>query len=432
VYLAQHTDLRLITPAWYPTAFGPHTLDFEFNAEATIQSYPIRFLHFRRTSTRWILRSGDLGFRQFQPDIIHVENEQSSWITCQALLYRRLFAPRAKVVLFCWDNLRPEEQTLKTGAFEYLSRINRQFVDFFICGNQAGKEILTERGIPAERIAVLPQYGVDPDLFYPYAPERRQSCRRQFGVLPGQFAVGFVGRFVEEKGLLDLVEAIGVLRQVSQRAIVLVTAGQGELEDTVRLRCAERGVSLIVLPSCKYNEIVEVMNALDVLALPSQSRPFWKEQFGRVLIEAMACGTPVIGSDSGEIPNVIGNAGLVFHKRDPGELLRCLSLCCENEPFRLDLRRRGLERVLNSFTNQTIADQTLRIYDLVNRPGKSLRGSKVPTGNATGSNCTSAHALKHVLAKRFLLGLNSANCTHPIDNPISTAPIMSPAIEGKH
>jgi len=48
------------------------------------------------------------------------------------------------------------------------------------------------------------------------------------------------------------------------------------------------------------------MNSLDVLVLPSRSRSFWKEQFGRVLIEAMACGVPVIGSSSGEIPNVIG------------------------------------------------------------------------------------------------------------------------------
>jgi glycosyltransferase involved in cell wall biosynthesis len=391
VYLAQGIDLRFITPSSYPTAYGPYPLDFQFNSGVQTISYPIQFLHLRRTSTRWILLSRDLGFRQFQPDIIHVENEQSSWIMCQALLYRRLFAPRAKVVLFCWDNLRPEEHTLKTRALEYLSLMNRQFVDFFICGNQAGKEILAAKGISAERIAVLPQYGVDPDVFYPYASERQQSCRRQFGILPGHFAVGFVGRFVEEKGVLDLVEATGMLRQASGQAIVLVMAGRGELEGTVRLRCEQLGVPLIVLASCKYNQVVEIMNALDVLVLPSQSRPFWKEQFGRVLIEAMACGTPVIGSDSGEIPNVIGDAGLVFRECDREQLARCLRQCCEGGAFRLVLRERGLERVLDRFTNQTIADQTLRIYDLVNRPSESLHPSKMATGNTSGANCMGSH-----------------------------------------
>src|SRR5260370_4088402 len=189
-YLAEATDLRLITPSSYPTPYGLHALDSEFNSGVTIQSYPIQFLHFKRTPTRWLLRSRDLGFRQFQPDIIHVEMEPHGWITCQVLLYRRLFAPKAKVIIFSWENLTLEEQGTKARTLEYLSRFNRRFLDFFICGNIAGKQILVSKGIAAAKIAVLPQCGVDQEAFCPYSPEQRAACRLELGILQTAFAIG--------------------------------------------------------------------------------------------------------------------------------------------------------------------------------------------------------------------------------------------------
>lgn len=370
VCMARHQDVRLITPSSYPTPYGWRDLDIEGSAGLQIQSYPIQFLHFKRTPTRWFLRSRDLGFREFQPDIIHVEMEPHGWITCQVLLYRRLFAPHAKLVVFTWENLSLLEQGTKARALEYLSILNRQWVDLFLCGNGAGRDILLAKGIPDNKIMVLPQVGVDPESFYPYSPERRTACRRQLGISDEEFAVGFVGRFVPEKGILDLLEAVIKLKVKSKRTPVLVLAGGGKLEETVRSRCAEPGLKLVIGPPRKYEEVVEVMNALDVLVLPSQSRPFWKEQFGRVLIEAMACGVPVIGSDSGEIPNVIGNAGLIFQEGNREQLFRCLESCCEDQKYRSYLREMGLKRVLEHFTNLTIAERTLHFYDRLKGPAK--------------------------------------------------------------
>jgi L-malate glycosyltransferase len=375
VHLTQATDLKLITPSSYPTPYGSYPLDFDFNPGVPIQSYPIHFLSLTRTSTRWFLRSTDLGFSQFQPDIIHVENEPHSWIMYQALLCRRLFAPRAKVIVFSWENLTLQEQGVKARVLEQLARLNRQFVDFYICGNADGKQILVTKEISPEVIQVLPQYGIDHDVFYPYTPDRRESIRHEFGVSPAEFAIGFVGRFVQEKGVLDLVEASGKLRASSRRPIVLVLTGKGELEEAVRLRCAQLGIKAIILPARKYYDIAPIMNMFDVMVLPSQSRSFWKEQFGRVVVEAMACGTPVIGSDSGEIPNVIGHAGLVFHECDRENLFQCLRRSCENEGLRTALRQKGLDRVFAHFTNKRIAEQTLQIYDRVG----ALDGANHPT-----------------------------------------------------
>jgi glycosyltransferase involved in cell wall biosynthesis len=114
-------------------------------------------------------------------------------------------------------------------------------------------------------------------------------------------------------------------------------------------------------------EMPRFMSALDVLVLPSRTRPNWKEQFGRVLIEAMACGVSVIGSDSGEIPSVIGEAGLVFRQDDVEDLRRCL-LSLYDHALRLRLAREGRARVMAHYTQAHIAAETRQVYlDMTSR-----------------------------------------------------------------
>jgi glycosyltransferase involved in cell wall biosynthesis len=104
------------------------------------------------------------------------------------------------------------------------------------------------------------------------------------------------------------------------------------------------------------------LNGLDVLVLPSRTRPNWKEQFGRVLIEAMACGVPVIGSDCGEIPGVIGDAGLIFREGSVAELAARLA-CLQADPaLRVQLQRKGRQRVLERYTQKHIASLTHSVY----------------------------------------------------------------------
>jgi glycosyltransferase involved in cell wall biosynthesis len=103
-------------------------------------------------------------------------------------------------------------------------------------------------------------------------------------------------------------------------------------------------------------------NELDALVVPSRTKSNWKEQFGRVLIEAMACGVPVIGSDSGEIPNVIGDAGQVFPEGNAHALRRQISRLLEDEIVRRDHSHRGRNRVLVHFAQASIAAQTYQVY----------------------------------------------------------------------
>ena len=101
---------------------------------------------------------------------------------------------------------------------------------------------------------------------------------------------------------------------------------------------------------------------IDALVIPSLTRPNWKEQFGRVLVEAMACGVPVIGSDSGEIQYVIGDAGMIFPEEQAEVLRAHLARLLSDPDLCADLAQRGRERVLARFTQAQVANQTYQVY----------------------------------------------------------------------
>ena len=143
--------------------------------------------------------------------------------------------------------------------------------------------------------------------------------------------------------------------------------GSGEEQETLRKLAADTGIADrttlgVSLPSARMPEFYR---SLDLLVLPSRTRPNWKEQFGRVLIEAMACGVPVLGSDSGEIPRVIGDAGVVFPEEDLEALRFQLQRLMEDPTARKFLAAAGRERVLARFTMAEVARRTVAVYNTV-------------------------------------------------------------------
>jgi glycosyltransferase involved in cell wall biosynthesis len=109
-------------------------------------------------------------------------------------------------------------------------------------------------------------------------------------------------------------------------------------------------------------EMPGIIAGFDCLVLPSRTRPNWKEQFGRVLIEAMACGVPVVGSTSGELPNVIGEAGGLFAEGDAAALAAKLHGLWQDPARRARWAAAGRERVLARYTQRRVAEATLALY----------------------------------------------------------------------
>lgn len=172
------------------------------------------------------------------------------------------------------------------------------------------------------------------------------------------FTIGYAGRLVESKGLLDL---LGAVRMLSA-PVELLLIGDGELRPALEGQPIP-GSAVRVLDGLSHAQMAAGYAQLDVLVLPSRTTPTWKEQFGRVIVEALWCGVPVIGSDSGEIPWLIGltGGGLVFPEGDLGALAAELRTLGERPELRARLASTGRAAVERLFSVPAATDALQRL-----------------------------------------------------------------------
>jgi glycosyltransferase involved in cell wall biosynthesis len=172
------------------------------------------------------------------------------------------------------------------------------------------------------------------------------------------FTVGYAGRLVESKGLADLLAAVREL----EAPVELLLIGTGELRGQLEGQ-AIPGSRTRVLDGLDHDQMAGAYARLDVLVLPSRTTPTWKEQFGRVIVEALWCGVPVLGSDSGEIPWLIGltGGGLVFPEGDRDALAAQLSRLREAPQLRRELARNGRAVVEKLFAVPAATDPLERM-----------------------------------------------------------------------
>jgi glycosyltransferase involved in cell wall biosynthesis len=280
--------------------------------------------------------------REVRPDLVHIDEEPYNLATAHGTWLAQRAGARS--LFFTWQNLLrrypPPFSLFERSVFSHSS--------FGIAGNQEALEVVRSKGYcgPA---AVIPQFGVDPDLFFPAASPPS-----------GTPVIGFISRLVEEKGLLVLLDALGGVPGDWRLHVI----GSGPLESVARRRAEqlglderitwERGVTSTLIP--------ERLRGFSLLVQPSLTRRHWKEQFGRAVMEAMACGVPVIGSNSAEIPHVVGEAGVIVPEGDPHALGAAIGRVLADAGLRRDLAQRGRQRVLERYTHARIAEQTVLAY----------------------------------------------------------------------
>jgi glycosyltransferase involved in cell wall biosynthesis len=113
------------------------------------------------------------------------------------------------------------------------------------------------------------------------------------------------------------------------------------------------------------SDMPAMIRRVHVSVLPSVTTPRWKEQFGRILIESMAAGVPVVGSTCGEIPAVIGDAGLVVAEGDAAALQVALQTLYDASALRRELAQRGRHRAVSLFSSTHVAEATMAAYRAV-------------------------------------------------------------------
>jgi|DewCreStandDraft_1066081.scaffolds.fasta_scaffold01111_2 glycosyltransferase involved in cell wall biosynthesis len=341
-------DLTVVVPPFWRDGTVIQRLERTTGEGFRLVVWPVRLAgHFH---LHWYPGLGRL-LAAVRPDLLHIDEEPYNLATVLAL--QAGLAVGATCLFFTWQNIF-KRYPPPFGWFErrVLSRAAGA-----IAGNRAAAGVLARKGFRGP-VVVVPQFGVDLTLFRPRPPRR-----------PGEpFVIGYIGRLVPQKGVSDLLQAVLGLRGDWR----LVFLGEGQERAALARRAATAGVSerVTFLPWVPSRAVADHLRRFDVLVLPSRSTPRWQEQFGRVLVEAMACGVPVVGSSSGEIPHVIGEAGLVYPEGDCAALRACLERLWADHDLWQACAQRGLERA-SAFAHERIAEQTVAFY-------RQLRESSCP------------------------------------------------------
>lgn len=294
--------------------------------------------------------------RTFRPEVVQVEHEPVALVLLQLNLVFALLGQSPKVVLFSWEDVEVTRKWPVRLLARLIHAINIPRIGYVIPGNTDAVGVLRRKGFRGP-MRLLPQVGVDPAVF---SPAREEALRRELD-LGGSFVVGFAGRIVPEKGLRTLVSALISLKECDWK---LLLVGRGGLlpELQATLNGAALDDRLRHVPTVPHLALPLYYRCMDAFVLPSETTPSWKEQFGHVLLEAMACGVPVIGSSSGYIPAVIKDAGIVFPEGDATALARELARLIDDGPFRASLILKGHEAIASQYSHEALAASLLEVY----------------------------------------------------------------------
>jgi len=275
-------------------------------------------------------------------DIAHIEQEPWSFVTHHLILHLRA----KKKIVFTWENIYRRRFLLgdmENAVLRHAAAI--------VAGNDGAREVVEAKGFRGP-VFILPQFGVDTKLFKRVPAERTSK----------DFVVGYAGRLVEAKGIFELLRAAALL----DAELVMIGSGNEE-KALVKLARKLRYEKLRLLGARPRGEMPLHYSGMDVFVLASKTTRKWKEQFGMALAEAMACGVAVVGSNSGAIPYVVGDAGLIVPEGDAAALADALLRLKMDKTLRDQLAQKARTRVLDHFSAEIVARRTLEIYERVSR-----------------------------------------------------------------
>lgn len=351
-HLAADPDLSvtlLIPPSWDEStsmvkAHIPAVAAYRVRVDEVKKAY--KGLSFRYKNIRSTLQ-------EVQPDVIFLYEEPYSYAALQMMYWKRKICPNAKFIFYTWQNLDCRYSFFRRQIESYVFRHS----DMAIAGSKDVEDVLRLHGYDKE-IRRIP-LAIDPVDFPALTnANARRLLRTELAL--NTFTIGYIGRLAQEKGLTDLLHALALLPHHCWQ-LLLIGGGNAEAELRQLAEQLQINERVLWIPYVKNTEMYRYYAAMDCFVLPSRTTRDWKEQFGRVLIEAMVCGVPVLGSSSGEIPIVIGDAGLVFREQDPKSLAESLEKILLNQSLRNQMAEKGKQRVLAHYTWERVGLETARL-----------------------------------------------------------------------
>ncbi|MEM2618738.1 MAG: glycosyltransferase family 4 protein [candidate division WOR-3 bacterium] len=246
-------------------------------------------------------------------------------------------------------------------TFENIPRVLGPFSTLFLSMSNLYKKIIfpvsstkqvwIKEGIKENKTAIIPPC-VDTELFKP--------CKNRLG---DKLRVIFIGRVCEAKGLDYLFDALRVVKKKIPASLTVI--GSGEV-NKYRILAQKMKIedSVKFLGPVRYDMVPHYLQQSNVLVLPSITTKNWKEQFGMVLIEAMATGRVVIGSDSGAIPDVINGAGIVVRERQSVDIADALVKLWNDPDYLKFYSEKGISKVKEKYAAVKVAEKYLDLFSL--------------------------------------------------------------------
>lgn len=285
--------------------------------------------------------------QEAQPDIVHMEEESYSFAAAQVLLYLSMLRTRPKFIVNNSENF----DIALPWRSRKIEKVVCRRADALLVFARTARQRLLRLGAPPEKVRTLPQFGLDPELFRPPEPGGRGDL----------FSVGYLGRLVHSKGVDVLLKALAGLSGEWRAQIV----GDGVERETLKRLARALGIGKRVefVGWVDYSDVPGYLQGWHALALPSRMTAHWREQFGRVLIEAMGCCVVPVGAATGEIPYVIGSEGFVFPEDDVEILQKILQKLQNELRERARLAVAGRKRALEEFTWGVLAGKAHSLYE---------------------------------------------------------------------
>ena len=245
-----------------------------------------------------------------------------------------------KFILSWWENIPFRAVFDEKTSFH--KKLVMDKVDLFLPFTNRAKEVLKLEGVPEEKIEVI-YPGVDRERFKP--GKKTEPFLNKYNIPANTFVVLYTGKLVSWKGVHNLIYAASILKKKGIDNFVFVIAGRGaQKENMIKLiKEADVEENFRFLDFVSYDEMPQVYRMADVFVLPSYPTMTWQEQFGMVLIEALASGKPVISTMSGGIPEVLGDAGILIPSGDYFQLAENILRLMKDDNLRDALGKKALK-----------------------------------------------------------------------------------------
>jgi glycosyltransferase involved in cell wall biosynthesis len=315
---AQGIEVLLAMPRRIKHPFGPAIVPpTPWETPVRLQLLDTWYLH--ENGTHVVMKGIPELVHDFQPNVVHCAMEPWSLTCLQVLACMRQHSAANIYFGVQACETKPEQGAILPRFIrkQLYARVLRS-ASYFLGWSDLVVSVARRYGPSRLIYATAPAVGVDPDLFRPALPNEKRILRNQLPVGEQDYLVGFVGRFTEEKGVLDLVRAMDIAT-LSRTGQALLLLGRGPLESRLRALVSTRPW-LKLLPPTDLHGVADFLRMLDTLVVPSYSTSRWEEQFGLVIAEGLSTGVHIIGSSSGSIPELLGPMADIVPERDPESL----------------------------------------------------------------------------------------------------------------